>query len=262
MGAIYNIMAAPFFFIRKLKKTKFYWWKTHGVLNVTGKLALVFVDKVFTAGANSFPLQTKKLAVVGHAIDTQIHVPGTSEKTEEHQVLIVGRITPIKKIEIAIDTVVKFVGEGGKARLKVIGPIDDESYYNKLKKMSEESITEGVIRFVGSLDRERLVEEYKKSWILLNPSYEAGFDKVVLEAMSCGVIPVTSISSFRPLLEEYGLFVPPKDVAGYVSVLRRLSNISGREREELLKTLRDEVVSRHSVSTLAQRIFGNSKMHQ
>jgi len=54
MGAIYNILALPFFLFRKRFHTKFIWWKTHGLLNIMGRIALTCVDEVVTAGGRSF----------------------------------------------------------------------------------------------------------------------------------------------------------------------------------------------------------------
>jgi hypothetical protein len=103
MGAIYNILAFPFFLIRKSFNTKFYWWKAHGHINWVGRLALRCVDRVYTSTESGFPIATKKRVVVGQAIDTTLFTLDKvflmMERMRKMKSSFVGRITPIKRIE-------------------------------------------------------------------------------------------------------------------------------------------------------------------
>jgi glycosyltransferase involved in cell wall biosynthesis len=91
---------------------------------------------------------------------------------------------------------------------------------------------------------------------LLHPAYEAGFDKVVLEAMATGVIPLTSIPSFEPILGLFGLHIKENSIEDYARRIQEVSSMDEKERNELSRKLRNIVVSAHSISTLPERIFG------
>ncbi len=257
MGAIYNILALPFFLVRKLTKTKFYWWKTHGkVAYLKERLALNFCDAVFTAGNKSFDVQTDKVHVVGHAIDTDLFTPAyVRELNATTACITVGRLVPIKKNEIAIGAIREVVKLNPNVELSIVGNADNEAYRKSLVSYVTENKLSAV-SFVNALPQHEIAKMYKNSHVLLHPAYEAGFDKVVLEAMSSGVIPLTSIPSFEPILSPFGLYIKPNDVYGYVSGIQRICSLSLEERNDLSQKLRNIVISSHSLPTLPRRIFG------
>lgn len=258
MGAIYNILASPFFLLRKITGTQFFWWKTHGKLTLLGKCASVFVDTIVTAGNASFNMATTKVHVVGHAIDTQLFTlhPRSNDHTSIRMV-IVGRVTPIKKIEIAFDTLTSLKKIGNRSVcLDVYGPVVDMQYKQMLDTLIITHNLENEVFFKGSVKQYELAEIYAQYDVLLHPAYEAGFDKVVLEAMASGVIPITSIKSFETMLKPFGLYVDAQDVDGYVVAIQTITALTLQERETLVTMLRSSVVHDHSVTTLPSRIFG------
>lgn len=262
MGAIYNVLAFPFYGIRTLFRieTRFVWWKTHGKLNLIGKIALRGVDQVLTAGSKSFNAQSNKVRVVGHAIDTNMFGFDTHTHHEDLRIVIVGRVTPIKKIERALQALVVYACDGKKYTLDIIGPVTDVGYYEELLKFiaRDEQLS---VHFMGSKTPQELAQLYREYDVLLHPAYEAGFDKVVLEAMATGVIPITSIPSFEPVLAPYGLFVLNDNIDGYVRMLNHIQSQTEYERKKLQETLRAIVVNYHSITTLPERIFGNKSSH-
>ncbi len=258
MGAIYNILAAPFFLIRKLYRTQFYWWKTHGKMEYKKeRAAFRLCDRVCTAGNSSFKFSAPKVHVVGHAIDGSLFTYRVPQWSSNIRLIAVGRVTPIKKLEVAIDAVGTLTALGVSSHLKIIGPVDDFTYLDQLKRQIQAAQLTNVI-FDGPRKQEELVAEYHNADILMHPIYEGGFDKVVLEAMLSGVVPVTSIVSFREILEPLGLFVSGGEVSGYVNAVRYLHGVSVDERNQLTRELREIVLCDHGLHTLSQRIFGVS----
>ncbi len=254
MGAVYNILCVPFFLLRKLFHTRFYWWKTHGKVKALKEtLALTFVDKVFTAGSKSFDRKTDKVVVVGHAIDTERFTMRENATHAPSACLMVGRIVPIKKIEVALRAF-DSIKNKEELTLTLVGSPDSVPYEETLKEhCREHDLT--MVNFVGSRKQREMPAFYDDAGILLHPAYEAGFDKAVLEAMATGVIPLTSIPSFEPILGPHGLFIPAEDARGYADVILRIIKMSPTERQNLRHTLREIVVSGHSVTTIPHRIF-------
>ncbi len=256
MGAIYNILAFPFFLIRKLFNTKFYWWKTHGKINhLKERLAFKFCDAVYTAGSKSFNIAHKKVHVVGHAVDTVLFSPHEHAVKDLHTCIMVGRIVPIKRIEIALSVMRKIKDIHPGMRLVVVGAPDTEDYFEELKTFTRENGLTNV-EFVGSKTHSELPTYYQTANILLHPAHEAGFDKVVLEAMASGVIPLTSIPSFETILSPFGLYIEPNNEGKYIEQMQRIYCMNKEDRNNLSLKLRDVVVSNHSIGTLPKRIFG------
>ena len=259
MGALYNVLALPFFLMRKIRKTKFIWWKTHGKIGkLLDHLALFAVDSVVTAGSKSFDIDTVKRRVVGHAIDTSLFQTSEEVSRIQSKLITVGRIVPIKRIEVAIETLVLLRGWEKSPypyTLTIVGSADDVRYETSLRALCVEKALD-TVDFIGSKTQTELTVLYRQSTILIHPAFEAGFDKVVLEAMSAGVIPLTSIQSFEHILSPFGLFVSPNNVEGYANAVLRITTMSIEERVRLQRSLREIVVKEHSISTLPARIFG------
>ena len=135
MGAIYNIVAAPFFCIRKLFATKFYWWKTHGHIGLQSRIAVFFVDRVYTAAEVSFPVETKKKYVIGHAINTDVPLSSYKEAQIKKTILFVGRVSPVKNIEYVLQTAEILRKKGIDFCVRIVGPSPDAQYKTSLEKM-------------------------------------------------------------------------------------------------------------------------------
>ena len=253
MGAIYNVLAAPFFLVRRVKGTKFYWWKTHGHINWLGRLGLVFVDRVFTASEQSFPIGSKKRVVVGHAID--IEQFSTSSAQRPPVILVVGRVMPRKQTKEAILVFKKVSEKYPEATLRIIGPQPDASYLSLLQDLISELGLETQVSFVGPLPQPLLAGEYRNASVLINTSRTDSIDKVVLEAMVAGVIPVTSTKSFEEMLARHDLFFDTTDREGMAD--RIIDLLEEKDDEETLRMeLINEVKQNHSLATLSARLFG------
>lgn len=242
MGAIYNILAAPFFLLRKITKTKFIWWKAHGGTTLAEKLSLGFVDEVYTPTAGSFPVNTKKKRVVGHAVDTESFVPSTINKQSDH-ILFVGRIMPVKNIELAIE----FAKQTGLP-LEIVGPVVDQKYKERLEQQIDVAFLSEQVEFVGSRTREALVKAYQAASLVINASRTGSVDKVVLEALACGTPVLAPCDTYKEILGPFGLCVEGDTASSYAEVYKNY-----QPKSESM--LHQYVASQHSLKTLPQRIF-------
>jgi glycosyltransferase involved in cell wall biosynthesis len=255
MGVAYNNLAVPFFLLRRLFGTKFYWWKTHGTLTPFGRLALLCVDAVYTASKYSFPLETPKKRVVGHAIDIDAKVPDFHlEKVTPPILLFVGRISPVKRVEIVIETAELLYKKGIPCQVRIVGVMHDSEYAKKLNVKIESSQIAHLITIVGPRKYDELSLEYQNATVLLNPSETGGIDKVVLEAMKFGVPPLALRATYGELLEPFGLAIEKQDVFLYAETAQKLLQDASL-RVGLQTRLHNEVVLHHALSTLSRRIF-------
>lgn len=244
MGAIFNVLAAPFFWLRRWYQVDFYWWKAHGRINRFGRLALCFVDRVYTSTETGFPIATPKRRVIGQAIDCAVFM---SSRTEARTaVLYTGRIAPIKKLE----QFAAVAAELGSmyASYEIVGPTTDANYESMLRALP----TATNVTFVGPKPRSELVDYYARADIFLNPSVTNSMDKTVLEAIMSGCIPVTGNKAFAAMLSPYGLYAEHQTAADYAAIIR---SIEGKDRQALRESLMKEVRADHSLETFTDRIF-------
>lgn len=248
MGAIYNIVGAPFFLLRKTQGVKFFWWKAHGSINRAGRLAGTFVDTIVTSTESGYTYWEKKRRVVGQAIDTNLFPLVVDTVRNEKQVLYVGRIVPVKRLDILIETARQLVPMG--YRFVVIGPVDqnNQSYNKELLS----AFTEVGVEYIGSQPYEQLPHWYQSSGFFLNTSETGSMDKTVLEAMLCGCVPLTANAAFATLLNPFGLYFSKQKVPTYVTAITKLAE---QDTTSLQAALREVVVANHSLQTFFKRIF-------
>jgi glycosyltransferase involved in cell wall biosynthesis len=252
MGAVYNILGAPFFFLRDFFHTKFFWWKAHGHINVMGKLALVFVDLVFTSTESGFSIRTQKKRVIGQAIDPSLFTLGSHEAREK-KIIFVGRIMEVKRVDLFIETVALLIRDDPSLCFEIVGPIGDEAYFASLQQRIQKLGLENVVTFLGPKTQQELIGIYQTSLLFLNTSQTHSMDKTVLEAVLCGCVPVTGNTAFKDLCAEHGLYISDPSPVQYAASLRTLLQ---SDLSSLCMQLRQKVVSLHSLDTFTHRIFG------
>ena len=162
-------------------------WYTHKSVNLKLRIAVFFADIVFTASVESFRLPTKKLHVMGHGIDTDFFSPDTSI-SRENWLLSVGRLMPSKRHDLAIrmavneDKELHIAGEGSERK--------------KLEALANELGAR--VQFLGPLTQRQLRDEYRRAGLLIHTSETGSLDKVVLEALACGLHVRTNDPAIKP----------------------------------------------------------------
>jgi D-inositol-3-phosphate glycosyltransferase len=111
--------------------------------------------------------------------------------SERDIVLFVGRLEPLKGIEILIDAIAEL--EDSTPDLVVVG--GDErasSYIAGLRAQAERAGIGDRIHFAGAVAQESLPAYYSAADVCVVPSYYESFGLVALEAMACGTPVIAS----------------------------------------------------------------------
>ncbi len=255
MGAVYNLLAIPFFVVRKLFGTSFYWWKAHGQINIVGRIAGIFNDRIYTASANSFRIPSKKKFVVGHGIAVEGETLKDKEIQSHLRIVTVGRITQVKNLERVVEVAHTLHTRNIPFTISVIGPVIQPAYFEEVQKLIARYDLQDFITFTGPKDASALAGIYEGADILLHPSKTGSIDKVVLEAMSHGVVPIAPQDAYAEILESFHLCVEKDESREYVAVMSTLRDLKSDAYNELRHNLQNEVVVKHSLATLPHRIF-------
>jgi D-inositol-3-phosphate glycosyltransferase len=106
-------------------------------------------------------------------------------------VLFVGRLEPLKGLEILIDAIAEL--EDSTPELVIVGGDDRAaSYHASLQRRAESLGIGSRTYFVGAVPQEALPEYYSAADVCVVPSYYESFGLVALEAMACGTPVVAS----------------------------------------------------------------------
>jgi glycosyltransferase involved in cell wall biosynthesis len=183
--------------------------------------------------------------VVGHGIDTELFSP----KNIPHppSMVSIGRFSPSKKLELLIDVMKSVRSRMPDALGRIVGDAatpENEAYAVRTKVYAEAAgvAVEKPVTHAG------VPAVLHLSDIFLNASMTSSIDKAVLEAMACGVVPVTSNVAFREMFLPWNLFVDPTAESFADRTVGLLEN--GEERKRLSAAVREEVVNKHSLARL------------
>ena len=270
MNPEYTIAIAPY---AKLFRKKIISWYTHGTVSPKLKLMERLANQILTASRESFRLDSKKVIVTGHGIDTEFfHPPKPGQETitkfylagreagelATFKILTIGRISPTKDYESLIKAIDILVNDkkvkGLKAHI-IGGPglPEQKVYLENLRKMVEATKLQSVISFLGAISNIETVGHYQDANLFVNLSHTGSVDKAVLEAMSCGTLILTSNEAFKEIVGEEFIVDQnnPKKLAESIEWAMTLPE----ERvKEIKERLRNEVVTNHDLNNLAKKI--------
>jgi len=192
---------------------------------------------------------TNKIAVVPPGIDIKMfHASGTSGARDElnipkdsQMILFVGRIDPIKGLEILVQAV-SLIASKKDVFLYIVGGADEENkYLSSIKSLVEETGLGEKVVFTGPVAHDELRTYYNAADVFVLPSHYESLGFVAIEAMACGTPVVASRVGGIPSIVDHGstgYLIPwrcPEAFAGQIEVLLQNEDLSGFMSEQALK---------------------------
>ncbi len=260
MMPVYTLVSAP---VCRLKGKPLLLWYTHQHVDLKLKAAVALADLVFTAVDESLGVATAKKRVVGHGVDAARFRPGApADREGPLTVLSVGRLSPVKRLEVLIEAAAKLKEQGrlDRFRFLVVGGEprpEQRAYADRIKARIAQAGLDGAFEFRGRTPYREVAEVYRRADVFVSTQESRGLDKAVLEAMASGLPTVVANQSFEPLLGEAAddLLFPADRPAELAARLVDLAERPGRVRRELGLRLRERVVAEHELGRLMDRIL-------
>jgi glycosyltransferase involved in cell wall biosynthesis len=256
MNPIYLVLFGWWF---KWKKIVVGLWYTHRQVDLKLRLAVPFCDHVFTAAPESFNLETEKLHVVGHGIETGKFVCAFRADPQKEVIIThIGRLTPIKNCDTLIDAAailktrlrqpfkVRFIGAPAVA--------SDVLYAEQLHHQVDRLLLSNIVEFVGNIKNTELPQHICGSTITVNLTPTGGIDKSVLESMSSGRPVLVSNTAFAPVFGQYApdLVFEYRNAADLSAKIEKL--ITGGKYEAIATSLHETAVKYYDVSMIVKTI--------
>lgn len=257
MQPLFAILGAP---LLKLYRVPITLWFAHGAVTRRLRLAERLVDHVVTASAESFRIPSPKTHIIGHGIDTdQFAIPFTRENQERTRFTLVsvGRLNPVKRPDVLIDAVGLLRQREINVHLRFIGDVTNGAYLELLRERVTQAGLDDAIEFAGPLGFEQIAGAYHQADVMVSASQTGSIDKVILEAMACGLPAITSNEAFVPVLKPWEplLLMPPDDPAALADRVASLMARSSAERDALGRELRALVVRDYGIHQMIDRLM-------
>ncbi|MFT7677868.1 MAG: glycosyltransferase involved in cell wall biosynthesis [Planctomycetota bacterium] len=243
-------------------------WYTHKGVDERLRKAVRVVDRVFTASAESMRVDTPKKQVTGHGIDLAHFRPRAEPTPFERgegpaRLLSVGRLTPAKDPLCVLDAVAELVTHGHDVQLDWAGgglAAGDQAFSDQVQEHVRKLGLEERVSFLGDVPYGEIPARFGEADLFLSASRTGSVDKVVLEAMACGVPAITCNESFPPIFAHLGeqhameLIFPHGDAHALANCAGALLHCRAQERSDLGLDLRKIVQQDHDVDHLMKRL--------
>ena len=238
-------------------------WFVHKSVNWKLRVAEKFSKIIFTSARESFNLPSRKVAYLGHGIDTasysRIERQPQPQRNGPINLLYVGRISPIKDQELLIRAADILVNQKNQD-IKVIfvgGAVypQDERYLAGLKRLVGELKLENNIEFAGSVPNRLIAQYYQKAGISINLCPTGGIDKAVLESLASGVLAIAFNKAFKNLLDGYPqLMLENREPEELADKIANLISLTAEEYAKISSDLKKRVVDDYSLSRIIAEI--------
>lgn len=235
-------------------------WRNHPVGSLLTRLAMVLSDKLFCTSKYSFTAQSKKTVLMPAGVDTELFKRDGRIFRVPRSILFLGRISPIKNVDVLVDALLEVDQEGCSFTATVVGKAlpRDEAYETMIKDKAKSLIDKGKIKFVGSIANNRTPEVYDAHELFVNLTDTGSFDKTILEAMACECVTLVSNRSFAGMIPNQFIFAE-KDSHDLALKIAKALSLSDEEKAKTTKASRKFVYEHHSLAFLAEQLIKEVK---
>lgn len=227
-------------------------WYNHIYGDWLARLSFLFADRVLFTSPFAYSASSHKSLRMPAGITV-----GSAQGDNERPIdfLYLGRISPVKNIDTIADAFVSCAHAGARFKALMVGDatVGDEHYLETMKTKLTPLIEKGMVEIRAGVPYRDTAALFRQSKFSLNATNSGSFDKVVLESMREGSIPILSNESFRGTVpDEY--FFKERDSGSLAAILNSaLHNPKGHHSSAAQK-LREWVIKEHGLPALARAL--------
>ncbi len=211
-------------------------------------------------------LSPGSLTVIGVGIDTDMYRPDVNGAAVQQKYQMAGKATvyfagvifPRKGVEYLIRAADILVNQQGRNDLLFLlagNLTQDPDYVRRMESLIQGFGLEGIVKLLGRVPNEELVQLYVSSDLFVCPSPEEAFPSVVLEAMACGkpVIGTKVGGMLEQIVDGWnGFLVEPEDEGALAEKIGYLLDHS-EERQRMGLNSRQRAVEEFDWDRVARR---------
>ena len=162
------------------------------VMATAGRI-IAFSSHERDAMVRLYGADARKVSLVPCGVDLEVFRPLDHKSVRsrlglngEKILLYVGRVEPIKGLDLLVETAAQMDFSEGVRMMVVGADVNGDREMDRVKQLAKERDLEDKIDFVGQVDHDDLPLYYNAADVCVVPSYYESFGLVALESMACG----------------------------------------------------------------------------
>lgn len=218
--------------VKHLKKQLYWLWREHQVLSSARAVLFTCEEERSLARGTFRPYRvTERIVPLGLAqppADSEAQrtafferFPGLKQK---RVLLFLGRLHDKKGCDMLIEAFAGFSQKNDRAfHLALAGPCADQSYLERLQRLSAQLCKPASVSFPGMLSGDVKWGALRAAEAFILPSHQENFGLAVVEALACGVpvLIANKVNIWREIEQDGGGLVESDDAAGTARLLER-----------------------------------------
>lgn len=243
MTPVWGAIGAPVWILRR---TPVYLWYTHYKMQLGLKALGWYGKRLFCATPQSLPdyEDNPKKVVVGHGVDIAYWPKRENTCADPTKLLVVHRLARSKRLELVLRAVSQLPPA---YTLDIYGIEAESDYVAEMATLTRELGLENRVVFHGTVPSHQLADLYRAHRFIMNMASET-IDKSMLEAMTCGCYPVTTMRNAHAIgLSAAPETDTPEEIVAFIEQYLEKPPMTGAELYEVVR-------SRHSLDGIVERM--------
>ncbi len=177
---------------------------------VTADRIIAFSPHERDAMARLYEADPAKVSLVPCGVDLSVFRPLDQKSVRnrlglngEKILLYVGRVEPLKGLDLLVETAAQMDSKEGVRMMVVGADANGGKEMDRVKQLAKERDLEDQIDFVGQVDHTELPLYYNAADVCVVPSYYESFGLVALESMACGTpVVATRVGGLSTIIQH------------------------------------------------------------
>ncbi len=237
-------------------------WYVHRSTPLPLFLALVWTHRVFSSVPESFRIPTSKVRFLGHAIDVEPWLRAGAQRQPRAagsplRLVAVGRVSPIKRLELPIRALARAMSQGTRATLAIVGGATtkaDAAYHQEIVALARQLGVEQCIHFGGALAYQQLPARLARADVAVNAAPSGGVDKAGIEALVAGLPLIASNTGYRSMLGDHPWLLLAEDEESFARHIKKLASLTPEQLLRLGESAQTSTVQRVALPRLIEQL--------
>ena len=239
-------------------------WRNHPSGNIFTRIASMLAHKIFCTTSYSYTARFNETELMPVGVDTNFFKPDPSTKKNPNSILFLGRIAPVKRVDLFIEILKELQNTGVKFSVTVAGaslPKDQEYEKTVRNKVKKYNLSDSV-KFVGAVTQKEALNLYREHEVYVNLTPRGSMDKTIFEAMSVGTLVLVGNLGLKEMVDDRFILLDD-ELKVAAQALESILKMSDAQKDLFQKAMINKVIEMHSLTALVNRfmeIMGGDKV--